>query len=61
MSDRNQLGEARDLKEERDSEAYQAMLETVREDWTALGVPFKPGELAVHREAMRRLKALADE
>jgi hypothetical protein len=60
-ADRNLFGESRDLKQERDSEAYQAMLEKVREEWTELGVPFKPDELAVHCEAMRRLKAQSDE
>jgi len=61
MTNRNLLGEARDLKDEADSEAYQAMLETVRKEWTVPGSKIKPYEYSVHAEAMRRLKALADE
>lgn len=50
-------GERRDLADEADSEEYQAILGTVRDEWTELGVPFKPDERMVHAEAMRRLKA----
>lgn len=49
---RNQLGESRDLKEERDSEEYQEMCRKVREEWA----PFTLDGASVHREAMRRLK-----
>lgn len=62
MTDRNQLGEARELKDERDSEAYQAMLETVSaemwEAWRVCGsmAGAEPSGLQIHNEAMRRLK-----
>jgi hypothetical protein len=53
----NELGERRDLSDERDSEEYQAMLDTVAEEWAPAYAPFKPDGRAVHAEAMRRLKA----
>lgn len=53
----NDLGERRDLVDERDSEEYQAMCDTVREEWTVPNSPFPPYEYCVHAEAMRRLKA----
>lgn len=53
----NDLGERRDLADERDSELYQAMLEKVREEWAPEYEPFEPDGRAVHAEAMRRLNA----
>lgn len=52
----SQLGESRDLADERDSELYQAMLEQVREEWAPEYEPFEPDGRAVHAEAMRRLR-----
>lgn len=53
---RNQLGESRDLKEERDHNEYVDMLETVRKEWAPAYAPFQPDGYSVHLEAMRRLK-----
>jgi hypothetical protein len=51
----NELGERRDLSDERDSEEYQAMLDTVAEEWAPAYAPFKPDWRAVHAEAARRM------
>jgi hypothetical protein len=48
----NELGERRDLKEELESEEYQAMCQKIREEWW----PMTIDQLSIHREAMRRLK-----
>lgn len=53
----NELGEARDLKDERDHEEYVEMLETVRKEWAPGYAPFQLDGYAVHLEALRRLKA----
>jgi hypothetical protein len=47
-------GERRDLKDERESEEYQAMLETVAHEFAS-----RRGYIGrdIHTEAMRRLKA----
>lgn len=58
----NQLGESRDLKDEADSEQYQAMLETVSaemwESWYLCGAMAgaEPSGVQIHNEAMRRLR-----
>lgn len=59
---KNLLGESRDLKDERDSEAYQAMLEQVEREmwqaWTACGSTrgAEPTGIAIYEESMRRLR-----
>jgi len=53
----NELGEARDLAEERDHEEYLQMCATVRREFAPGYAPFKVDEMVVHLEAMRRLKA----
>ncbi len=66
-TDRNLFGESRDLKEERDSELYQAMLAKVHDEmwaaWHACGSlrGAEPSGVAIHNEAMRRLKRDAEE
>jgi hypothetical protein len=44
--------ERRDIQVERESEEYQVMCDTVRMEWAQ----FKLDGMAVHNEAMRRLK-----
>lgn len=58
---RNQLGEARDLKEERDHELYLDMCHKVRQEFAPAYAPYKVDDTTVHLEAMRRLKAQQDE
>lgn len=57
----NDLGERRDLADERDEIEYKAMCDTVRAEAIADAeehgyVCHRPNEACVHREAMRRLK-----
>lgn len=54
----NDLGERRDLAEERDSEEYQEMVRAVWIEWSEelASLPFSPDSLSVHLEAIRRLK-----
>lgn len=48
--------ERRDIQVERVCEEYEAMLETVHEEFTLRDEPFKPNSMAVYAEAMRRLR-----
>jgi hypothetical protein len=54
----NELGERRDLKEERDHEEYLAMCDQVRDEMVMAAEyeGFQPNSGNVHREAMRRLR-----
>lgn len=62
----NELGESRDLKDERDSATYAAMSEKVEAEmwqaWRACGEMrgAEPSDLAIHKEAMRRLERDAE-
>lgn len=55
----NDLGERRDLADERDSEEYQAMFEQVKFDLNKVALFWghkSPDGARVHEETMRRLK-----
>ncbi len=52
----NELGERRDLVEERDSIEYQAMLATVYDEMVPECEPWLPSWRDVHEEAMKRLR-----
>ncbi len=57
----NELGERRDLKDEREHEEYEAMCEQVEAEMiataTECGFPgLAPDGMAVHAEALRRLR-----
>lgn len=59
MNCHNQLGESRDLKEEREDEEYAAMYEKVRAEREAAGKNDAP--IMVCAETMRRLKEKYDD
>lgn len=52
----NELGEARDIKDERDSEEYFAMCKAIYDEMEPECAPWKPSIHVIHREAMRRLR-----
>lgn len=59
MTDHNQLGEARDLKDERDAEAWQAMYDAIVAERQAKGLPDQP--IVIVSEIARRQRVARED